>query len=152
MKNKNILTFFFILLGIIIILAGIYYKENFTEQDFETLFFNMVYGVKNANTAIIGIGFKENIIKIFALLFLIYIPIIINYFINKKNPHKKSFNKIIYSSIFLIISILFSLIKIGFFEYIKNQNTISTLYEDKYSYEDVKITFPEQKRNLIYIF
>jgi len=152
MKNKNILTFFFILLGIIIILAGIYYKENFTEQDFETLFFNMVYGVKNANTAIIGIGFKENIIKIFVLLFLIYIPIIINYFINKKNPHKKSFNKIIYSSIFLIISILFSLIKIGSFEYIKNQNTISTLYEDKYSYEDVKITFPEQKRNLIYIF
>lgn len=153
MKNKfkNIVTFLLILVSVIIILASIYYKTNFAEQDFETLFFNVMYGMKNANITIVGVGFKENILKIFFLTFILYIPILINTFTCKKNLERCKLNNISYASIILILAIVFGLSKIEFFEYIKNQNKISKLYEDNYS-ADVIIKFPDKKRNLIYIF
>lgn len=42
---------------------------------------------------------------------------------------------------------------LGISEYLKNQNTYSDLYETWYvSPEEVSITFPQQKKNLVYIF
>ena len=146
MKNKitNILTFVLILISVIIILASIYYKNNFAEQDFETIFFNVLYG-KNANFSIIGIGFKANIIYIFLLIILLYIPIAFSYYKNKYSRAS------LYSVIVLIVSIIFGLAEIGVFEYINNQKNTSTIYEEKYA-SNIEISFPKKKRNLIYIF
>lgn len=152
-KNiKNFLTFFLILISIVIILASIFYRKSFEDQDFETLFFNMIYGVKNANTTIVWVGVKENIFNIFILLFLFYVPIFISYILNKKNQKIKKINSFIYANIILLFAIIFGLSKIEFFEYLKNQNTTSSIFEENYSNKETKIIFPEKKRNLIYIF
>lgn len=149
MKNilGKVLVFFLILISVIIILASLYYKHNFAEQDFETLFFNIIYGTKNANTSIIGIGFKENTFNIILFIGILYIPIIVIYLLFKKN------NKIViyFSCLILIFSIAFGLSKIGLLEYLKNQNKNSELYENNFA-NNVKLSFPQKKQNLIYIF
>ena len=53
----------------------------------------------------------------------------------------------------IIGALLFFAKRIGFWEYQKNQNTESTFIEDNYVNPDsVAVTFPEKKRNLIYIY
>lgn len=48
--------------------------------------------------------------------------------------------------------LLSAAINVGLYEYTQNIRTFSTLYEDRYKDPDtVSITFPEKKRNLIYI-
>lgn len=144
---EKVLVFFLILISVIIILASLYYKKNFAEQDFETLFFNIIYGTKNANTSIIGIGFTKNVWNIIILTSILYIPILIIYFLSKKNNNII----IIYSCLIIMFSIVFGLSKIDFFEYLKNQNIKSELYENNYV-ANIKLNFPKEKRNLIYIF
>lgn len=55
--------------------------------------------------------------------------------------------------LFFIFSILFGCYYLGVIEYYKQQKDVSTLFEEYYvSGKDVEITFPEDKRNLIYIY
>lgn len=55
---------------------------------------------------------------------------------------------------FLLVAVLiFALYKINLFTYISDQINTSSFIEDNYvETKDVKVTFPEEKRNLIYIF
>lgn len=57
-------------------------------------------------------------------------------------------------SIFIYSLIIYNCLdKIHFISYIKNINNASSFIEDNYvSPKDVKLTFPDKKRNLIYIF
>lgn len=53
----------------------------------------------------------------------------------------------------MILSVVFLNMRLGVTEYIKSQQTKETFIEDHYiDPNDVSIVFPEQKRNLIYIF
>ena len=165
MKNKlkNTAILIILLISVVIIIGTLFYKQNFAEQDFETLLYNVRYGGENANVEVVGIGFRQNICRIIIFLIILSLPILIgknhNYIIDLKFKDKKKnikvfpFNKIIYSIIIFLISILFCFNKIGMFEYIKKQQENSNLFEQEYvASESVKISFPEEKRNLIYIF
>lgn len=168
MKNKvkNVLIFLILLISIIIVVGSLYYKENFAEQTFESLFYNLKNGTENANTEVVGIAIRQSLGKIIVFLILVYLPIIKlkNKYIldiqfkNKKKsiqifPLKKSLNKVFYTNVILLMSIIFLLINIGLFDYIREQKNLSTVFEEKYIAKDkVTITFPENKRNLIYIF
>lgn len=57
-------------------------------------------------------------------------------------------------SLILSVALLISASNIsGLTEYIRGMVSMSTIFEEKYvNPDDVKITFPEEKRNLIYIF
>ncbi|NLA33274.1 MAG: sulfatase-like hydrolase/transferase [Tenericutes bacterium] len=68
-----------------------------------------------------------------------------------RTKNSKTYLKL--SVVVFTIAILFMMIKLQGFQYLKNQITISTFYEEHYvNPNDVKITFPDKKRNLIYIF
>ena len=61
--------------------------------------------------------------------------------------------KIFLFLIFLILSILYSFSILKIMNYISKQFQLSTLFEDYYvNPRDVEITFPENKKNLIYIY
>ena len=70
---------------------------------------------------------------------------IIDKFIAKK--------KYIINIIILLLSIIFALFKVNLVTYISDQVNSSTFIEDNYvETKNIKITFPEEKKNLIYIF
>ena len=60
----------------------------------------------------------------------------------------------VWVSLILSAILLFTASNIsGLSEYVKGMVSLSTIFEDEYKNpDDVKITFPEEKRNLIYIF
>lgn len=159
--RKNILMILMLFLCAAIIVAAIFYKINFAEQTFETIMYQLTKGNQNANTEIVGKAIKICIIPVCILLIILAIPL--TNFNNQKIIKIKNFqiypNNLIlkhkkrYIIIMLIISIGIGLEAIGFYTYIKNQIHKSTIFEDEYVVsENVNITFPEKKRNLIYIF
>ncbi len=170
MKNKKqtITALIILMLSSVIIIAAIYYTRNYAEQTFDTILYHLVRGLEKSNTEVVWKAIKECFFAVIILFVILCIPftkftrskfsIDIMYKNKKKSlqvyPNKILLNhKIKYALIILLVSILFGLDKIGVYTYIKNQSIRSSIFEDEYvSSEDVKITFPEEKRNLIYIF
>ena len=158
-RKKTIIAIIIIILAMVIVAASVFYKVNYNEQTFETILYQLTRGLENANTEVVGIALKVCIIPVILSVIIFAIPLT-NF--NKKikikkfqiYPNEKILNhKIRYSVIILIISIVFALYQIGMYSYIFNQVVTSNIFEDEYvASEDVKITFPEKKRNLIYIF
>ena len=159
-KNKQIIISLVILiLSIVMCVASVYYKVNYKEQTFETIMYHLLRGPEKANTEVVGIALKVCIIPIILLVIALSIPLT-NF--KKKIKIKKLQlypikiivnNKIRYSVIILFISIIFALWQIGLYTYVFNQIQRSEIFEEEYvAAENVKMTFPEEKRNLIYIF
>lgn len=161
MKNKKqiIIALIILILSVVIIVASTFYKINYAEQTFDTIIYHLLRGPEKANTEVVGKALKVCIIPIIILLIIFAIPLT-NY--NKKikikeiqiYPNEKILNrKIKYATIILGLSIVFGLGQIGVYSYIINQSQRSKIFEEEYvASENVKITFPEKKRNLIYIF
>ena len=163
MKNKlkKILEILIVLISVIIIVASIYYKSKFIEQSFEAILYNLLKDGEKANYGVILVGIKECALKLLVFFTIFYIPIIIreknkyvlNIHIKNKTIKIPRFNKKIYLILLFIFSILFACKSLGIFQYIDEQTHTSTLFEDKYiDTANTKITMPEEKRNLIFIF
>lgn len=157
-KKQTIIAIILIILAAVICVASIYYKTNYAEQTFDTIIYHLLRGPEKANTEVVGIALKVCIIPIISIVAILVLPIII-----KKNIRIKKLkifpiniilkNKIKYSLIILLISVFFALGQIGLYTFIFNQLQRSEIFEDEYvTSESVRIVFPEQKRNLIYIF
>ncbi len=79
----------------------------------------------------------------------IIIGVIIAYIIDKYIEKKK----VLINVIFITVTLLFSLNKANLLTYIFNQITSSKYIEETYvETKNVKITFPKEKKNLIYIY
>ena len=165
MKNriKKVLIFIVLFISSILIVGTIYYKNNFPNQDFETILYNIKYGVEKSNPEVIWIGFKQSIIKLIICFTIFIMPVIKKiknkYYINVKfKNHKKEikvfpFKNCIYCIVIFVLSMFFTLKGIGLFEYIKMQRKVSSVFENEYvNTAATKIEFPSQKRNLIFIF
>lgn len=168
-KRKQIIAALVILiLAVVIVVASIYYKTNYAEQTFETILYHLARGPEKANTEVVGKALKVCIIPIIVLLLVLIIPLT-NFGQNKNSieirfkSKKRTFqvypneriikHKIRYSLIILLLSIIFALGQISLYTYIKNQAERSNFFDKEYvASENVKITFPDKKRNLIYIF
>lgn len=163
-KRSKILTYF--LFGIVGIILGftVYIRKSFSNIPFEQLIYSLIY-TEGVNLGALSEGVLYCVVGMilsFLILFLI--------FYLQKHVHKtvlsvswKSHTKDIVlfplqrplrlSIILIIISIVVCFYKIGAMNYIENQFTHSEFYEAYYvSPDDVKITFPEKKQNLIYIY
>lgn len=157
-RKQKIIAIIILILSVTMVVASIYYKQNYKEQTFDTIVYHLLRGPEQANTEVFWIGLKVCIIPIIVLATLLILPITIDKTIRIKKfevyPSDKILNnKIKYSLIILLISIIFALGQIGLYTYIANQLRKSELFEEEYvASENVKITFPEEKRNLIYIF
>lgn len=158
-RKQTIISIIMIILSVVMVVASIYYKLNYKEQTFDTIIYHLLRGPEKANTEVVGIALKVCILPIIVMVMILSIPIT-NF---RKKIRIKKFqlypiekilnNKIKYSVVILIISVAFALGQIGLYTYIYNQIQRSEIFEEEYvASENVKITFPEEKRNLIYIF
>ena len=172
MKLTKILRYFFLLLSFIIIYTSIYIRYDFNNISFEQLLFtiNTIEGssfsaIKNGLifvftftliSMIVILSF-EIIMKKMQYRFIFYIKIKRN---KKKNKDIKinifplsSLQKRLGTVFLFIISIIFSSYHLRIFDFLKSQISKTTIFE--YYYVDarnINYKFPENKRNLIYIF
>lgn len=158
-KRQTIIAILILILSVVMVAASIFYKTNYAEQTFDTIIYHLLRGPEKANTEIVGIALRILIIPIILSVAILAIPLTnfkkeIKIGKLKIYPIKRVVNnKIKYSVVILLISIIFALGQIGLYTYIVNQLMRSEIFEEEYiTSETVQITFPEEKRNLIYIF
>ena len=136
---------FFIILACISTNWGI---TNFAFLNIDELIFQLTTPIGSASNNILYNYLLKGLFPSIVLSIFIYIVLI---YLIKKIKYKKVFT--ISILIIVIISLLFCLYKIGFFSYIYNDYTYSNYIKDNYvNPKNVQIEFPENKRNLIYIY
>jgi len=153
--KKLVLIFCFIL-----IFFSIFMKLKFNDVSFELLLFS-IFTSKGGNLDVLLYGFIFVISGVLITLGLIYlIKLIYKKFIKKRlkfieklnDKHKKIIKLIIY--VLIVIISIFSVLRIlKLDDYIVAQSKETNLFEEYYvDGRDIELTFPEEKRNLIYIY
>ena len=172
-KNKlivNIIAISFILIASVFFVAARYKDTNFKDSQIDEVLFYVMNGATNGQSGNFREIVQDNLLSCLTVFFLLLLPIIDFYtnkirikvdlkFLGKSkdtyfNPSNISvWLKLLYSFIVLLISIWCLLNSFGISAYLRSLNESSQLYE-KYYVEPrgVKLIFPEQKRNLIYIY
>lgn len=164
---KNSLYFFMLFIAVLLIAIVLWSNATFGKVTFDKIIFCM-------NAPLIGADVDGYIISFIikalvpSLVISILIYILFNYkyeyyfnlnlraFKWEKNiilfPFRENVRKFVYV-IFLIFSVFYILHNFELVKYIKASLTNSSFIEEHYvSIDDVNLTFPEKKRNLIYIF
>ena len=137
-RKQTIIALIILILSVVMIVASVYYKQNYKEQTFDTIVYHLVRGPEKANTEVVGIALKVCIIPIILLTTILMIPI--TNFKRKIKIRKLQLypidrvvnNKIKYSVVILLVSIIFALGQIGLYTYIVNQLKRSEIFEEEY--------------------
>lgn len=161
-KLKNIIIFILSLFISIIVTGSLYYFFNYKSNDFEELLFYLFNGAEKGSLSVFLTALKLCFIPAILLFFLIYIPttnfnhkftikiknkILHIYPINFIYNHKKAY--IFTLSIFALLIFIYAF-KID--SYIINKMKSTNIYENYYiNGEDINISFPNDKKNLIII-
>ena len=165
---KKGVRFLFVFLAMLIFFTTSYVSSQFRSVGFEQLLYTIIRSEGTSITAILeGILFVS-IATIVSIVFVyIFAKKTKKYFQNElyfklsiKNKDFKfkilpiSLNKsLVISFLFFVFTVLMGLHIIDFFDYVSKVLNKTTLYEEKYvEPRDVKINFPKNKQNLIYIF
>ena len=168
-KQKKLITVEIALYTLFLILFyfAVFVNKRFGDISFEQLLYNIT-NTKGANFDIVLVGvffIAIRLVIIFGIITGIYllfkylkIELIFNINIKNKTRKFSLFKKSkIKSIILLVIFITFILYKtidlLNINEYVKNQLSKSTIFEEYYvDGSKVKLEFPKKKRNLIYIY
>lgn len=162
----NIIFWILIFLSLILITGANYIKDTFGNVTVEEIVFNIKVPLKGTEMTSINNYFRGPFLNSVILTICIYFILffeskyIVDFnFTFKKIKFKKTlfpFKRVfsyILIILFLIISIIHFIVKLDIYDYVKNQLDKSTLIEDKYvNPKKTKLTFPEKKRNIIYIY
>ncbi len=164
MKKKIIC----IIIVIIVLLAFVgfismdWLYNTFGHLTMDEIVFHLKYPMDGANTDLVLVYLRQSVpiilISTLIVSFLLIYPIVHNIKIRKIIINTKENKKVKFINLVLAISIfLVSAIRIcnitDINEYIKNQIDTSNFIEQEYvNPENVNIEFPEEKRNLIYIY
>ena len=164
---KWILAFIFIFLAFIIIFSTNWTLTNCQFDNFDQILFTLTSSVSSASTNIIEEFIKENVlIPLFITIIIIIIIVITKYlfrnleaYINIKIRNKQiklnfySITKYILILSLIGYSIYYAMSNLYIFNYIKYSYIESNFLEVTYvKPEEVKLEWPDEKRNLIYIF
>jgi len=163
-KIKYVIVFLLILLASIMIAGSIYYKNNYPEQGFDQLVFYLFSGVEHTSPEVVNSVISDCIVPVIVIMLIIAFPITeftknrtyIILKIRKKEFKIKIYKMITHKKIYILIIYIIAIIMLisGFKidEYIASIIQKTNLYDEYYvSEENVNITFPEEKRNLILI-
>ncbi|MBR2679045.1 MAG: LTA synthase family protein [Bacilli bacterium] len=152
---KYILLYIFVFLLSLSVTSTSWAINKFAFLSFDETLFQLTTPIKSAESSIITTYLTDSFCIALLASIIIYIMII---FITKKVKNKHNSKKIntITVTILLIIAtiiIYVCLDKIGFIKYTKNQFRESNFIKENYTNpKKVDITFPEKKRNLVYIY
>lgn len=156
-----------ILFSVIMAFFSKYYAEVYENLSLDEVLFYLNSGLQGANLSVIYNFFKDNGLLMVSSLIFISIPIFIiretfstqeQYVVRKTRQtfyiSMNSYRVIFaYTISILIITMIFSYKTLGVSAYLEKLNDYSTFIGEKYvSLEDVKLKFPENKRNLIVIY
>jgi len=150
-RLKGILSFVIFLCAGVLICSTIWAKRNFEFKGFETLWFTITNPINGTDSDTIIRGIKN-------CLVIPLVCVIIGFIILKILKKIKFFNIInkyllSISVIVLTLSSIYVFITLDIGTFIKNQINKTTIYEEKYvDPRSVNFNFPENKRNLIFIY
>lgn len=166
-KIKNVITLILILIATIMIVGSIYYKNVYPEQEFDQIIFYLFSGVEHTSPAVVNSVISACLAQVIILIFIIWFPTTkftksnnyIKVKIRKKEIKIKVYpcdiirkHRVIYLLIVYIIAITFVIFGFKIDKYIQNILQKTYIYENYYvKGEEVNISFPEEKRNLIII-
>ena len=155
----NVAIFF----GLVLMFAGPWVKSRFGSIPFEQVLFTLNSPIEGTETDFVG-DFIRSCMPIPAAITLLFDGFLL---LNKKykwtsrlfsgeEKNKKLLRLLtlpVVGVVVLCVGLSSFLSTVRYFEYLDNRNTKSDLYEEYYvDPKAVNYTFPEQKRNLIYIF
>ncbi len=157
----GILCGIFATLGYILLFAALWFAANFgTDVGFDSVIFTLLTGMNGVNTNMVWLFLLQVVLP--GLLcggatfgVLMYLPKLI--FRNKLSSGKRPLaHRITAAGLALILTVSLTAVavnKAGLDDYIRARLDSTTLFEDYYvDPNEVEITFPEEKRNIIYIF
>lgn len=166
-KLKFVLLALILLLSSIMIVGSEYYSRVYSNQQFDQIVFYLFNGVKGTSLEVIKSIFNSNI-KSVIILFCIFCMFIVKNIQKRTYLHIKMRNKnlkiqiypvkitsnhrVIYTVIVFLCAIAMAIKGFKIDEFIKNNLQTSTIYEEYYiDASTVELTFPKQKRNLVFI-
>lgn len=150
--------------------ASRYKMSHFGDAQIDEIIFYFMNGLADGQSGSIIETVQDNILFCLTVFFLLLLPVIDFYrnrisikldlsFLGRKkdisfNPSRIPLKyKLIYSIAMLLTSAILLLNSFGVFGYIRSLTQSSQLFEKHYvDPEKAKLTFPENKRNLIYIY
>lgn len=162
-KDKYV-PYFLIILSIVIILVSYYIAEQINCSSFEQL----LYTLNTVEGASMQPVYEGALFVIVRLVAVVGAVLLVRYLIKRKfkftfnnvylelNKRKIKvfpFSRMFVSVVILLLSLTYVFYAFKFNEYIDSQFNKAEIFEKEYvNPKNVKITFPEQKRNLIYIY
>jgi phosphoglycerol transferase len=174
MKKKKhkiiirILTIFILIISTVIISFSKYMSEKFADQSIDEMIFYLVSGTEGTSSDVFISGIKSILLPFLLILFIVYLPIlkmdswknIIELKIRNKEFSFYVFPitwiykfRLLYAFIILLISLVTCYQILGVRDYIKSLTDYSSYIDDNYvNGQDVSITFPKEKRNLIILY
>lgn len=151
--KKLILKYLILIISLFILFLSIYIVNRFNSVSFEQLLHSIFTSKGTSYDSIITGGIYISICIIVSLSIILIVKKVLNKLYEKKLISK---NKYIYNIalvIFSISSVLIALNLLNMTEYIYTQTKESNLIKEYYvDPKDVNMTFPEEKKNLIYIY
>ena len=149
-KRTKIFLGIMILATALVITITQFYKKEYRNTGIEEMLFYMKLGLGGANFSIVGEFLKAKLLPVILIFVVASIPIIL---LVKANFSKVRLISIIYSVVLLCGSIVYSYYRIGMDDYIQTVVQHSDFIQEEYvDPKEVKIQFPEKKRNLIVIY
>ena len=152
-KKQNIFVVLLIFIALFITFSIYWVYKNTGNVTLEQLIFHLKVPIKGTN---IGMVFDYMLWTFSRILVIIFGVGLLIYFFEKKMKIKlNKKKKILYSisKVLLVVSIIVVCSVMNVWGFAKNQLTTSTLIEKEYiNPATVNIEFPDQKRNLIYIY
>lgn len=145
MDLNLLLNIILILIGLSLAFSASWALGYFGLSCFEQIIFHLKVPLEGTNTEFIFDWFKICFFKALILTCILSAPLFLI------PEYKMHFSMISY--IILAICLLYGAWKVGIFGFILNLFRTTDIYEQHYvNAKDVSITFPEKKRNLIYLY
>ena len=151
---KELFLFILLFIACLIISSSNVVSKNFGSTSINEILFYVQTNLENAKLSVIIDTIIEALPFALILAIILYLPISKIKDIKFKKIYPNKFlikRRFSYIMIVFLISIIYSLSNIGYIDYLKYRSKHSELFENYYV-SDVKLKFPKEKRNLIYIF
>ncbi len=164
-----IAIYLLLLLASVVYTATAYKLSQFGDAQIDEILFYLANGTEQQTVSFIAAA-QENLLLLCILFFLLLLPVIdfyrdrITIRVNmaifgtnqtlKLNPSRVSLRlKFAYAGTMLLLSIWLLLSSFHAIDYVRSLGQVSQIFETYYvEPRDVKMEFPEQKRNLVYIY
>ena len=155
-KTHQVLPVFLIFLGYLCFFSGRFYVSTFGRLGFDSVIYTLTAGLGGVQSGQVSgyllRGLLPSLIMTVLTAWLFVKQPWLRLFKNSDAPKPSQSFTSVCALILALVLILFAAFDVELVDYIINQNANSGLYQSEYVDPDsVKITFPEQKRNLIYI-